>query len=100
MKRWLWRALKISGVLLLVLMVALPVWGFWFTRRPWPQIDGGVEVSGLAAPVDMIRDRLGIPHLFATQESDLFFAQGYAHGQDRLWQMHFNRMICDGTFAA
>ncbi len=100
MKKWLWRLLKILPVLLLVLVVAVAVWGFWFTRRPWPQIDGEVAVNGLAAPVQVIRDGWGIPQVYAEEESDLFFAQGYAHAQDRLWQMHFNRMIADGTFAA
>ena len=100
MKKWLRRLAKVLGVLLLVLMVVLPAAGFWFSRRPWPMIDGQVAVRGLAAPVQVIRDRLGIPHLYAQRESDLFFAQGYAHAQDRLWQMHFNRMVADGTFAA
>ena len=100
MKKWLRRLVKAVAALLLVLLVGLPIAGYWRSRRAWPQIDGRVAVRGLAAPVEVIRDRLGIPHLYARQESDLFFAQGYAHAQDRLWQMHFNRMIADGTFAA
>ena len=100
MKRFILRVFKILLALLIVLLLVLPVWGYWFARRPWSPTAGRIVVHGLAAPVEMIRDRLGIPHLYARNETDLFFAQGYAHAQDRLWQMHFNRMIADGTFAA
>lgn len=100
LNKWVSRALKTITVLLLVLAVVLPVAGFWLTRRPWPQIDGEVAVRGLAAPVEVIRDPLGIPHLYGQRESDLFFAQGYVHAQDRLWQMLFNRIVADGTLAA
>jgi penicillin amidase len=100
MRRWLWRLLKVFGVLLLALMIGLPTAGIWTARRAWPRIDGQIAARGLAAPVKVIRDRLGIPHLYARDEADLFFAQGYAHAQDRLWQMQLHRMIVEGTLAA
>jgi penicillin amidase len=48
-------------------------------------------MQGLEGPVDIYRDQIGIPHIFATTDHDLFFAQGYVHAQDRFWQMDFWR---------
>jgi penicillin amidase len=47
----------------------------------------------LRAPVEIIRDRWGIPHIYAGNTQDLFFAQGFVHAQDRLWQMEINRRL-------
>ncbi|MFQ5814842.1 MAG: penicillin acylase family protein, partial [Anaerolineae bacterium] len=62
---------------------------YWFIYRPLPRISGTVRVKGLRGKVEVIRDRWGIPHIYAENEEDLFFAQGYVHAQDRLWQMEF-----------
>lgn len=72
----------------------------WLARRRWPRTDGRLEVGGLTAPVEVIRDRWGVPHIFAASEPDLFFAQGFVHAQDRMWQMELGRRIGDGTLAA
>ncbi|HLF26568.1 MAG TPA: penicillin acylase family protein [Anaerolineae bacterium] len=94
-RKWLIRI----GILLLVLAIVLVGAGVWFVRRPWPQIDGALVASGLAAPAEVLRDKWGIPHIFAENEHDLFFAQGYVHAQDRLWQMEFNRRLAGGTLS-
>ncbi len=94
------KMLAIVGIALLVVGVILAGVGTWFVRRPWPQVDGTVAVSGLSAPVEVIRDEWGVPHIYAENEHDLFFAQGYVHAQDRLWQMEFNRRIGSGTLSA
>ena len=66
---------------------ALGAGGFlYLTRRPFPHIDGRLRLAGLNAPVSIIRDTFGIPHIYASTTRDLFIAQGYAHAQDRLWQ--------------
>ncbi|HEX2643729.1 MAG TPA: penicillin acylase family protein, partial [Thermoanaerobaculia bacterium] len=93
-------ALRITALTLLGLGLVLAVAGFWFVRRPWPQTEGTVEAAGLAAPVKVVRDRWGTPHLYAGSGADLFFAQGYVHAQDRFWQMEFNRRVGRGTLAA
>lgn len=59
--------------------------------RSFPQVEGGLNIPGLEGPVDIYRDQFGIPHIFATTNHDLFFAQGYVHAQDRFWQMDFWR---------
>jgi len=61
--------------------------------KSFPQIDGEIKLAGLDAPVDIYRDGMGIPHIYASTQHDLFFAQGYIHAQDRFWQMDFWRHI-------
>src|SRR3954447_18746500 len=68
-------------------------------RRPLPQVKGTIEVAGLRGPVRVRRDRWGVPHIEASDREDLFFAQGYCHGQDRLWQMDFYRRVVEGRVA-
>jgi penicillin amidase len=62
-------------------------------------IDGSLKVSGLKQPVEIIRDTTGIPHIFASNDDDLFFAQGYVMGQDRLWQLEMWRRWHEGRLA-
>lgn len=68
-------------------------------RRPRPQVRGTIQVSGLDEPVEILRDRWGIPHIFAHTDRDLFFAQGFVHAQDRLWQMEYWRRTAAGRLA-
>ena len=78
----------------------LAVFATWRVRRAWPQTAGKIAVPGLSAPVQVIRDRWGVPSLYAANEHDLFFAQGYVHAQDRLWQMDFNRRLGAGELSS
>lgn len=94
------KTLLIIGIVLLVTIVLLAAGGTWFVRRPWSEVSGEIAISGLSAPVEIIRDEWGVPHIYAENEHDLFFAQGYVHAQDRLWQMEFNRRTGDGTLSA
>ena len=63
------------------------------------QIDGELQVPGLTEPVEIIRDEWGIPHIYAQNDDDLFFAQGYVMAQDRLWQMEMWRRWHEGRLA-
>ena len=63
------------------------------------QIDGDIEILGLREPVEIIRDEWGVPHIYAQNDSDLFFAQGYVMAQDRLWQMEMWRRWHEGRLA-
>lgn len=60
---------------------------------------GAVQLTGLQAPVEILRDRWGVPHIYATNARDLMFAQGFVHAQDRLWQMEFQRRMVAGRLA-
>lgn len=85
--------------LLLVLILVIGVAAIVTVRRPFPTTAGTLTVPGLQAPVDVYRDEVGIPHIYAQSEHDLFFAQGYVHAQDRFWQMEFWRHIGQGRIA-
>jgi penicillin amidase len=71
----------------------------WLSRRRLPPVDGTLTVPGLSAPVEVIRDRWGVPHIYAANVHDLIFAQGYVHAQDRLWQMEVNRRLATGRLS-
>lgn len=61
--------------------------------RSFPQVEGEIQVPGLDQSVEIYRDKMGVPHIYASTLHDLFFAQGYVHAQDRFWQMDFWRHI-------
>lgn len=64
-----------------------------------PQRDGTIDVPGLSAPVEIVRDRWGVPHISARDDRDLSFAQGFVHAQDRLFQMDTERRVARGELA-
>ena len=93
--RWVRRIL----VFLLVLAIGIGIFGFITVRRSFPDVDGEVQAAGLDGEVEVVRDVDGVPHIYASTAHDLFFAQGYAHAQDRFWQMDFWRHIGAGRLA-
>ena len=68
-------------------------------HRSLATIEGELAVPGLKAPVEVIRDEWGVPHIYAENDDDLFFAQGYVMAQDRLWQMEMWRRWHEGRLA-
>jgi penicillin amidase len=68
-------------------------------RRPLPQVEGTIQLPELEGKVRVRRDRWGVPHIEAELREDLYFAQGYCHAQDRLWQMDFYRRVVEGRVA-
>lgn len=95
-------ALRILLIVLLVILLLVLVafgYGTLLVRRSWPQIGGTIHVPGLQAPVTVIRDKWGVPHIYASSLHDLLFAQGYLHAQDRFWQMEFWRRIGSGRLS-
>ena len=93
--KWLGR----GALALLVVAVAAVAGGYLWLRGSLPTIDGERAAYGLAAPVEVVRDRNGIPHVLARNEEDALFALGHVHAQDRLWQMEMNRRIGAGRLA-
>ena len=63
------------------------------------QLDGRLTMRGLRDSVEVIRDRWGVPHIYAKSLHDLFFAQGFVQAQDRLWQMEMYRRTFEGRLA-
>ena len=81
------------GVLLVVL-------GWLALRGSLPQLDGTIAVDGIDAAATIARDADGIPVITATSRKDLAFATGFAHGQDRFFQMDLIRRQAAGELSA
>ncbi len=88
-------------VVIVVLLAGLAGVKYWSEAKvaSFPQIEGQLLVDGLQKPVTVTRDTMGIPHIYAENLQDLFFAQGYVHAQDRFWQMDFWRHIGAGELS-
>lgn len=87
MAQGLKRTMTILLTVLAAIVLILGILGFVLIRKSFPQIDGTISIPGLEEEVEIIRDSLGIPHIYASTEHDLFLAQGFVHAQDRFFQM-------------
>ena len=85
--------------LLVVLAAAAVICGYVYLRQSLPQLEGEIPTAGIGAPVEILRDRSGVPHIFAQSERDAHFALGFVHAQDRLWQLEMNRRIGAGRLS-
>src|SRR5262245_30876661 len=95
MRRLLRTVAGITAVLLLA--VAVLVW--WFLRASLPTVTGTLPVAGLSAPVTVIRDHDGVPHIFAQSAADGIRALGFVQAQDRRLLMELSRMAGQGRLA-
>src|SRR6185436_20370824 len=68
-------------------------------RSSLSQISGDLVIPGLTANVEVIRDKWGVPHIYARNLDDLFMAQGFVVAQDRLWQMELGRRLAEGRLS-
>ena len=93
------KTLKFLGLGILALTTLAGVAATYVVRRSWPQETGTIKVPGLQDRVEVFRDAWGIPHIYASNQHDLFMAQGYIHAQDRFWQMDYWRHIGSGRLA-
>jgi penicillin amidase len=91
-------AVVVAVVLAVVLALSAGV-SYWFVQRSYPQTEGVVEVPGLTSDVRVVRDRYGVPQIYADNAEDLFYAQGYVQAQDRFFQMDFRRHVTAGRLA-
>lgn len=99
MSLWIRRILFALLGLLALLALALAVYLPMAARASFPQADGEIDLDGLEGRVDVYRDAAGIPHIYASSEHDLFYAQGYVQAQDRFWQMDFQRHVSAGRLS-
>jgi len=72
---------------------------FLLIYRPLPKTKGTLHLQGTHKPIEIITDRYGVPHIYAQNEDDLYFAQGFFHAQERLWQMELNWRIASGRLS-
>jgi penicillin amidase len=84
-----WLLFTLGGLLLITLAAA--AWGWWSMRGSLPPLDGQRTVAGLAAPVKIERDALGVPTIMGTSRADVARALGFVHAQDRFFQMDLMR---------
>ena len=64
-----------------------------------PPVSGTLDLEGLAAPVRVVRDTWGVAHIYASNQDDLFFAQGFVQAEDRLFQMDLWRRAAQGRLS-
>jgi penicillin amidase len=93
--RWALRFLL--GALALAGLAAALV--YFLASRSLPDYDAALRVRGLGAPVEIVRDTANVPHIFGESDADVFFGLGYAHAQDRLWQMTMLRRTAQGRLS-
>jgi len=99
MKKWV---LIIGAALVSLIMIAAGSGYVWFqytVKKSLPQISGELNIPGIKEGVEIIRDNYGVPHIYAKNEPDLYFALGYAMAQDRFWQMEFTRRLGKGRLS-
>jgi penicillin amidase len=98
-RTWWKVLLGVIAAVLLVVIVGTAVFMRISVRRAFPDVDGEVSIAGLNATVEVVRDDMGVPHIYASTPHDLFMAQGYAHAQERFWQMDVWRHIGSGRLS-
>lgn len=92
---WLKR-LALFGLIILCLVGGSTV---WLSVRSLPIVDGRTQVPKLKSSIEIRRDEKGIPFIQAENEGDAYFGLGYAHAQDRLFQMDFMRRLGSGRLS-
>ncbi|SNR71182.1 penicillin acylase family protein [Puniceibacterium sediminis] len=93
--RWLLR-LASAAVVLTVLAVLVV---YYLGSRSLPDYNKTLVVSGLTGDVEIVRDNSNVPHIMAQSDEDAFYGLGYAHAQDRLWQMTLLRRTVQGRLS-
>lgn len=87
----------IGGSLVLSLIVLAII--FYIVLRSIPDYEKTLELPGIVEPIEIVRDTANVPHIYANNDNDLYFGLGYAHAQDRLWQMVVNRLTVQGRLS-
>ncbi len=93
------RWLKIGGITVAAIVVAMFSAFQVFFRIAVPGYNGTIYIDGLKAPVEVRTDEYGIPHIFAESDEDLFFAQGYITARERMFQMDLTRLAGRGELS-
>ncbi|WP_420580397.1 penicillin acylase family protein [Reichenbachiella sp.] len=84
---------------LLAIAVVLVAYAYWYAGSLEPKYTGEINLPDLSSEAEIYFDDYGIPHIYAEDEADAYRALGYAHAQDRLWQMEVVRRIAPGRLS-
>lgn len=85
------------GLLGLILIAALVL--YFYLNSTKPVYSGELTLAGLKEPVEVLYDDYGVPHIYAQNEEDAYYALGYVHAQDRLFQMEMIRRAASGRLS-
>jgi penicillin amidase len=86
----------VALVLLIVIVAAVP---YGMLRASLPRLDGELRATGLKGVVRITRDARGVPTIEAANRLDLAYGTGFAHGQDRFFQMDLSRRLAAGELS-
>ena len=98
-RRWWKIVLGVIAALIVIVVLGVTLFGRISVRRAFPDVDGEVAIARLWAGVEVVRDDMGVAHIYANNQHDLFVAQGYVHAQERFWQMDVWRHIGSGRLS-
>jgi len=93
--RWLFRI----AATLVALAILTGLGAYYFLSRSLPDYGATWRVAGISGPVEIARTIHNVPHVFAEDDADVFFGLGFAHAQDRLWQMALLRRTAQGRLS-
>jgi penicillin amidase len=93
--RWL---IRLAATLLVIGVLSVSI-VYWLASRSLPEYNAEVEVPNLERPVEIVRDNANVPHIFGPRDADVFFGLGFAHAQDRMWQMTTLRRTAQGRLS-
>ena len=72
---------------------------YYLASQSLPEYEKTVGLPGVIEPTEIIRDTFNVPHIVAARDEDVFFGLGYAHAQDRLWQIMLMRRTAQGRLS-
>ena len=93
--RWLLRVFAA----VVALAAAVAGVGLWFVSRSLVEPDATWVAEGPGARIEIVRDTHAVPHVFGASDRDVYFGLGFAHAQDRLWQMTMLRRTAQGRLS-
>ncbi len=94
------RIFSYSLILIAIVVIGIILLGtYWTYYRSAPDYDASIQSEFLHDEVTIHRDGHGVPFIDASSEPDAFFAMGYTHAQDRLWQLTVQQLIIQGRFS-
>jgi penicillin amidase len=93
--QWL---VRLTAALIVLVVLAMSL-AYYLASRSLPHYDAIVRVPGISDTIEIVRDNANVPHIFAATDVDVFHGLGFAHAQDRLWQMMMMRRTAQGRLS-
>ena len=97
------KSFKISGIIgsiVVLIIIAVFIFAYIQIQKSLPSHEGELHFAQLSETVKITFDEMGIPQIWAENETDAYFAFGYLHASDRLFQMDMTRRVAQGRLAA